>query len=58
MESWFVDPIFSIKKLGNVFELSEITENKKEKAELEKEMERTTPQSCEIDKLRMIHHKS
>jgi len=53
-----VDPIFSIKKLGNVFELSEITENKKEKAELEKEMERTTPQSCEIDKLRMIHHKS
>ena len=40
-----MDPIFSIKKLGNVFELSEITENKKEKAELEKEMERTMSRS-------------
>ena len=35
--------------------LSEIGENKKEKAELEKEM-KITPQSWKIDKLRMIRH--
>jgi len=30
---------------------------KRKKAELEKEMERTTPQSWKIDKLRMIRHR-
>ena len=42
---------------GTNFGLYEIGENKNKKAELEKEMERTTPQSWEIDKLRMIHPK-
>jgi len=37
--------------------LFEIGENKKEKAELEREMERKTPQSWKIDELRMIRHK-
>jgi len=37
--------------------LYEIGKNKKEKMELEKEIERTTSQSWEIDKLRMIHLK-
>jgi len=32
-------------------------ENKKEKAELEREMKRTMPQSSDINKLRMIRHK-
>jgi len=51
-----VNPIFSINKLGNLFKAF-FVKNKREKAELEKEMERTTPQSWEIDKLRMIRHK-
>jgi len=42
---------------GTYLRLSEIGKNKKEKAELEKEMEKTTSQSWKINKLRMIRHK-
>jgi len=42
---------------GTYLVLSEIGKNKKKKAELEKEIERTTPKSWKIDKLRMIRHK-